>query len=368
MSAGAPARNAADEILLGFADAVRRVGVPVTADRAQTFLDAARRVGAGDRVMTRAAGRATLCGSPDDLERFDAVFDAWFTTHRVGPMRPRTDARPVSALALVPQPGEGEEGEQGSQVTVASAVEVLRHRDVSQLSAQERRRLVALFAELHPISPTRRAVRRRPSRHGEVDAARTMRASLRQMGEPSTILWRRRGTQTRRVLLLLDVSGSMSGYADAQLRLAHRLVTSLPRVEVFTLGTRLTHVTRALRQRDVDRAMTAAGQTVPDWSGGTRLGDTLKVLLDRRRDMARGAVVVVVSDGWERGTPDLLADQMRRLHRIAYRVVWANPHRGKDGYVPVQQGIVAALPSVDDFVAGHSLAAYQELLGVIARA
>ena len=170
------------------------------------------------------------------------------------------------------------------------------------------------------------------------------------------------------MVLLLDVSGSMSGYADAQLRLAHRIVTATDRVEVFTLGTRLTHVTRALRQRDVDRALVAAGQVVPDWSGGTRLGETLKAFISRRRDTARGAVVVLVSDGWERGSADLLGEQMARLQRIAHRVVWANPHSGKAGYAPVQQGIAAALPYIDDFVAGHSLASYRELLGVIARA
>jgi hypothetical protein len=141
-------------------------------------------------------------------------------------------------------------------------------------------------------------------------------------------------------------------------------------VETFTVGTRLTHVTRALRGKDAERALVAAGETVPDWSGGTRLGETLKIFLDRwgQRGLARGAVVVVFSDGWERGDPAALAEQMARLRRIAHRVVWVNPHRGKAGYEPVQQGVVAALPYVDDFVAGHSLATYAELVEVVARA
>ncbi len=360
-------RNAADEILLGFASALRAAGVPVTADRTHAFLQATACVGAHDRTATRAAGRATLCGSPDDLDRFDEVFDAWFST-RGGPPPPnRPLPQRVAGVVPVPSSGDGAEGDETARA-LASDLEVLRHRDVSRLSDAERRRTAALFAQLRAEPPTRRAHRRRPGRHGEVDAARTLRASLRRMGEPADIQWRRRGVQPRRVVLLLDVSGSMSGYADAQLRLAHRLLAATPKAEVFTLGTRLTHVTRALRQRDPDRALAAAGQTVPDWSGGTRLGDNLKAFLDRRRDMARGAVVVMVSDGWERGTPDLLAEQMARLHRIAHRVVWANPHSGKDGYAPVQLGIAAALPFIDDFVAGHSLASYQELLGVIARA
>ena len=125
-----------------------------------------------------------------------------------------------------------------------------------------------------------------------------------------------------------------------------------------------------MRLRDADRAIIAAGETVPDWSGGTRLGETLRIFLDRwgQRGLARGAVVVIFSDGWERGDTALLSEQMRRLHALAHRVVWVNPHVGKDGYQPVQQGIVAALAHVDDFVAGHSLATFQELIEVVADA
>jgi uncharacterized protein with von Willebrand factor type A (vWA) domain len=176
------------------------------------------------------------------------------------------------------------------------------------------------------------------------------------------------------VVLLVDVSGSMSAYADALLRLAHRFTVAGREaggvVETFTVGTRLTHLTRALRIRDPERALVAAGETVPDWSGGTRLGETLRVFLDRwgRRGMARGAVVVVFSDGWERGDPAVLAEQVRRLQRVAHRVVWVNPHRGKPGYEPVQQGVLAVLPHVDDFLAGHSLATYAALVEVVARA
>jgi hypothetical protein len=195
------------------------------------------------------------------------------------------------------------------------------------------------------------------------------------MGEPGDLAWRRRRVRPRRVVLLIDVSGSMSGYADALLRLAHRFAvdpgSGVRRpVEVFTIGTRLTRVTRAMRLRDPERALVAAGETVPDWSGGTRLGENLQAFLDRwgARGMARGAVVVVFSDGWERGDASQLAEQMSRLHRIAHRVVWVNPHRGKAGYEPVQQGVLAVLPHVDDFVAGHSLATYAELVEVVARA
>ncbi len=194
---------------------------------------------------------------------------------------------------------------------------------------------------------------------------------LGRVGEPAEVVHRRRATRPRRVVLLVDVSGSMSGYADALLRLAHRFTQAAPgSVETFTLGTRLTHLTRALRLRDPERALVAAGETVPDWSGGTRLGENLQTFLARwgRRGMARGAVVVVFSDGWERGDTALLAQQAERLGRVAHRLVWVNPHRGKAGYEPVQQGVVAVLPHVDDFVAGHSLATYAEVVEVVAGA
>jgi uncharacterized protein with von Willebrand factor type A (vWA) domain len=255
----------------------------------------------------------------------------------------------------------------------ASEVEVLRHRDVAQLRPDEKALLDAMIRALHPRLPRRRASRRTPWRRGEIDLQRTLRTTLRQMGEPGRVEHRRRGSTSRRVVLLVDVSASMRPYADAILRLAHLMVVSAPargRVEVFTLGTRLTRVTLPLRTSDADRALVGAGEQVPDWSGGTRLGETMKAFLDRwgARGMARGAVVVVFSDGWERGDAVELGEQMKRLRRLAHRVVWVNPHRGKDGYEPVQRGIAAALPHCDDFVAGHSLQSFDRVLGVIADA
>ncbi|WP_408896446.1 vWA domain-containing protein [Nocardioides sp. R1-1] len=365
--------HAADEILLGFTTALRAAGVPVTQDRTRAYLDAVSLVGIAHRAATRAAGRATLCATPEDLERHDRVFEEWFRRDVTTPTgRPRT-SRPQVSAALLPddQSASGGPGEDDDPVrAAASAAEVLRHRDVATLDPAERARLAAMFAGLPVSLPTRPTARRTPHRRGAVDASRTLRASLRRMGEPAEIHRRHRATRPRRVVLLVDVSGSMSGYADALLRLAHRVVNAGPGVEVFSLGTRLTHLTRALRRRDPERALAAAGDVVPDWSGGTRLGETLQAFLDRhgRRGMARGAVVVVFSDGWERGETDLLAEQVDRLHRLAHKVVWVNPHRGKDGYAPVQQGIVAVLPHVDAFLAGHSLATFAELVEEVRRA
>jgi uncharacterized protein with von Willebrand factor type A (vWA) domain len=371
---GSPADGPADAVpvLLGFTRALRAAGVPVTQDRSHGFLEATALVGLGDRRATYWAGRATLCAGPDDLARYDQVFEAWFDPDGELPRRRDTGppATPSADLPSLDAPGDGDSSDDDVLRAAATTSEVLRHRDVATLDAAERQRLAAMFATLRPSAPTRRTARHEAWHRGRLDASRTLRDSLRRMGEPGDLAWRRRRVRPRRVVLLIDVSGSMSGYADALLRLSHRFVTAQPRVEVFTLGTRLTHVTRALHHRDPDRALVAAGEAVPDWSGGTRLGETLRVFLDRwgQRGMARGSVVVVFSDGWERGDAALLGEQMARLHRIAHRVVWVNPHRGKVGYEPVQGGIAAALPHCDDFVAGHSLAAFAELVEVVGRA
>jgi uncharacterized protein with von Willebrand factor type A (vWA) domain len=365
------ARHEPDELLLGFSRALRAAGVPVTMDRAQSFLAAVAVVGLDDQRATYWAGRATLCASPDDLDRYDDVFTAWFLDQPTpGRQRPPQDVPPVAQASLEEAQGEGGgEDEDDPLRALASATEVLRHRDIGEMSPLEKARLATMFEQLRPRAPWRRARRRTPWHRGEIDADRTMRRMLARMGEPAEIAWRRRARRPRRLVLLVDVSGSMSPYTDALLRLSHRFMRT-GTTEVFTIGTRLTRVTRAMRLRDADRAIIAAGETVPDWSGGTRLGETLRIFLDRwgQRGLARGAVVVIFSDGWERGDTGLLSEQMRRLHALAHRVVWVNPHVGKAGYQPVQQGIVAALAHVDYFVAGHSLATFAELIEVVADA
>ena len=338
----APARQA-DEILLGFTRALRSAGVPVTQDRAHGFLAAVAVLGADDQRATYTAGRATLCAGPDDLARVEVGLEH-LVVARDGLPRPRPASATTPSFSSLPDvegTGEGELADDAVRA-MASPTEVLRHRDVADLSPAERHRLSAMFATLRLRPPQRRTARHQRWHRGDVDAHRTLRASLRRMGEPAEIEWRRRGVRPRRVVLLIDVSGSMSGYADALLRLGHR----------FTQAGR------------------ASGAVVETFTLGTRLGETLRIFLDRwgQRGLARGSVVVVFSDGWERGDPELLATQMARLRRIAHRVVWVNPHRGKTGYEPVQQGVVAALPFVDDFVAGHSLATFAELAELVSRA
>ncbi|MGI8899337.1 MAG: vWA domain-containing protein [Nocardioides sp.] len=371
-------RHDPDELLLGFARALRAAGLNVTVDRAQSFLGAAALVGVDDQRATYWSGRATLCSGPDDLDRYDQVFTAWFLSGDVPVDRTRPPDRPQVSVAALDEaaPDDISDGDEDPLRAMASEAEVLRHRDIAEMSPSEKARLAELFEALRPCTPMRRARRREPWHRGEVDADQTMRRMLSRMGEPAEIAWRRQRRRPRRVVLLLDVSGSMSPYADSLLRLAHRFSAAARtqgargRVESFTVGTRLTRITGAMTVRDPERAIIAAGQAVPDWSGGTRLGETLQVFLERwgQRGMARGAVVVVFSDGWERGDTRQLGEAMRRLHSLAHQVVWVNPHVGKAGYQPVQQGIVAALTHVDHLVAGHSMATFEELIEVVAHA
>ncbi|GEL20498.1 vWA domain-containing protein [Pseudonocardia asaccharolytica] len=360
--------------LVGFAAVLRHAGLPITTDRVSAFLSALDCLDVTSRQQTYWAGRLTLCSDPDDIPRYDAAFDAWFTP----PGRNRTPVRnerpppPPKLASLMPTNGrEGgdEQTEHGPEIrATASGTEVLRHRDLGELSPAEREHLRRLLALLRPEPPTRTSRRRRPRRHGEADPGRTLRAALRNQGELRELRRRDRSRRPRRLVLLIDVSGSMEPYADALLRFAHVVVRRSPgAVEAFTLGTRLTRVTRELRLRDPERALRAAGRAIPDWSGGTRLGEALRAFLDRwgQRGAARRAVVVIFSDGWERGEPDLLGQQMQRLRRLAYRLIWVNPHAGKEGYAPVQGGIVAVLPYLDQLLAGHSLATLEKLLKVV---
>lgn len=370
MTAQATDTPAAVEVLAGFARLCRHAGIAVTGDRTRTFLSAVALLGAEDRHGVYWAGRATLCATPDDFDTYDRAFGAWFETVRIG-TGDQTPTTPQASRQAALDPNSGEATETELLATRAAETEILRHRDIAELDEVERVQLAALFASLPVRSPLRRGHRRKPSHRGELDHRRTLREQLRRGGE--VVEWKRhrRRPRPRRIVFLIDVSGSMEPYADALLRLAQHTTSELPgQVETFTIGTRLTRVTSALLARHPDRALALAAAAVPDWSGGTRLGETLQAFLQRwgRRGPVRQSITVIASDGWERGDVSLLGEQVRRLSRLAHSVVWMNPHRGKAGYAPIQAGIVACLPSVDHLVAGHSLASFAELLEVLADA
>ena len=355
--------------VVGFARTLRFAGVEVTTDRIQCMVAALDQLGVARAEDVYWAGRLTLCSGPDDIRRFDQAFAAYF--HGERPALPRIPIKAAAAMTLDParQDSAADADDARSAVAVsASDREVLRHRDVALLTRAERDEVRRLIALLDPVGPSRRSRRFAAAHRGPIDAHRTVRHLLRGGGEPARLLRHARRRRPRRLVLLIDVSGSMEPYADALLRFAHAAAHRRGGTEVFTIGTRLTRISRELRGRDADLALAAVASAVPDWSGGTRLGELLRAFLDRwgQRGVARGAVVVLASDGWERGDPRVLADQMARLHRLAHRVVWVNPHRGRPGFAPLTAGMAAALPHVDEFVSGHSLAAYEELAVVLA--
>jgi len=365
-------RYDAVDSLVGLAGTLRGMGVAASTDRVHAAVSALAELDPTLRADVYWAGRLTLCGSPDDLSRYDTAFDAYFGD-RPGSVvrRQRLNRR---ELRLVAEPGDApgapdgdDESAHESVSAAASTVEQLRHRDVSAMTPDEKEVLRRLLAALR-LPGERRATRRlRPSPRGQVDGGRTLRAWLSAGGEPARLRYRSPATRPRRVVLLVDVSGSMESYAEALLRFAHAASRSGAPTEVFALGTRLTRLTRELALRDPDTAMAAVAETLVDAGGGTRLGELLKQFLDQwgQRGTARGAVVVVLSDGWERGDATLLGEQAARLHRLAHRVVWSNPRKAAPGYAPLAAGMAAALPHVDDFVEGHSLAALEHLAAVV---
>lgn len=357
---------------VALATALRGAGMPVGPDRVQRFVEALDHLDPRSRDDVYWAGRTTLCAHPEHIARFDAVFDAFFEG-RVAHLRRVEPAPRRQAVALAVQTGEppahnGDDREHPALVANASATEVLRRRDVATLDEEERRELQRLLARFAMPGAQRRTRRWQADRIGAIDRGRTVRAVLRGGGEVARLRHRSVRHRPRRVVLLVDVSGSMTPYADALLRFAHAASRGRQRTEVFSIGTRLTRLTRELSHRDADTAMAAVAAAIPDWSGGTRLGAQLKTFLDLwgQRGMARGAIVVIMSDGWERDDPTLLAGQMARLQRLAHRVVWSNPRRARPGFEPLVGGLQAALPYVDDFVDGHSLGALERLADVVA--
>jgi uncharacterized protein len=360
---------------VGFAHTLRAAGVDATPDRVHAFLDALLQLGATDRRAVYWAGRVTLCADPDDLERYDRVFASFFDGTR--PAQRSHTRRQVrvdpSAVSSTAAPG----GQPDDDVTLravtrdASRAEQLRHRDIVDLDDEERRDLDRLLAAFALPGEVRRTRRRAPDTRGAVDRRRTVRAMLAAGGEVSPLAYEVPRHRPRRVVLLVDVSGSMGGYADALLRFAHAASRRHGgRTEVFTLGTRLTRVTDELSHRDPDTAMRAVSAAIPDWEGGTRLAETLREFLDRwgQRGVARGAVAVVLSDGWETGDPQQLGEQMARLSRLTHRLIWANPRAARPGFAPTAGGMAAALPWCDQLVEGHSLGALEELALTVAGA
>lgn len=378
---------------------LRAAGVPVTPERSARFARALALAPPLTRSELYWTARTVFVSSQAELPAFDRVFAAVFDS-RIGPDEDRGDpyspplgasqaserpptpgARPVpgqpgsgepgAISATSPAPGDRDAREVEVPLALASDEERLAERSFAALDPDELAQLRHLMARLEIATPQRRARRMRRATHGKrLDLRASLRASLRTGGDPIWLARRRRRTRPRRLVLLCDISGSMEPYARAYLQLLSSAVASGTPAEAFVFATRLTRLTRALGGRNPEAAIQRAAAAAPDWSSGTRIGQALETFNDRhgRRGMAHGAVVVILSDGWERADPALVAREMERLARLAYRIVWVNPRAGAPGFSPSAGGMAAALPYCDALVSGHSLGAFDKVAEAIAGA
>ncbi|MEA2294747.1 MAG: uncharacterized protein QOE86_2386 [Solirubrobacteraceae bacterium] len=365
-------------------------GLPVTPERSARFAQALALVRPVSRRRLYWTARVALVFDATHVTVFDAVFREVFGATPAEPDPVPEDARRVPAppdplrggarrapagAAGAPAGGAapGRAGEEpGSAVAVpmaASDEEVLRSKRFDALEPGELAELYRLMTRLRIATPLRRTRRAERGRRGEqLDMRRTLRGALRTGGDPIRLARRRRRVVPRRIVMLCDISGSMEPYARAYLQFLKCALGTGPQAEAFVFATRLTRVTRALASRNPERAIQRAAAAAPDWSSGTRIGEALQAFNDRhgRRGMARGAVVLILSDGWERGEPVLVAREMERLARLAHRIVWVNPRVSATGFQPRAGGMVAALPHVDALVSGHSLDALGEVADALA--
>lgn len=370
----------AEVIVAGFARALRANGLAVPTGTAVVYAEALALVGMDSQKKVYWAGRATLVRRAEDIPVYDRIFAAYWQDRPDEVMMQQAPESPPLMLALDSDDAEDAAPEDEADVAAGdvlavrySATELLRQRDLSALTPAEWAEAQRLISALEIACELRPSRRTRPSRRrsrGHPDLRATLRRNMRTGGVPIRRSWRAPVERPRRLVLLLDVSGSMEPYARGLARFAHAAVASrrAGRVEVFTMGTRLTRITRELARRDPEAALLSAAQSVSDWSGGTRIGASLQEFNDQWgvRGLARGAVVVICSDGWDRGDPDLIGSEMARMARVARRVVWVNPLKASPGYAPLARGMAAALPYVDQFVEGHAVSSLERLAEIIA--
>ncbi len=364
---------------LGFGRLLRRAGLPVEPGQSRLFLEALGRTGLDNPRTARAAGRAVYVRRREELGVFDRAFALFWRRHAAaddrGPLLPRLRQEELPpptfpALSLTGAPPAREGLEVDPIPALASDAERLRAADFAALTPREAREALALLSAIRLATPSRPSRRWRRARRGARPALRPMlRAAIRSDGVPLAWRWLRHPRRPRPLVLVADISGSMERYSRLLLRFAHVLAQSGAPVEVFVFGTRLTRITRALRVADGDAALRRVGHTVVDWNGGTRIGESVRELNRRwvRRAVRSGAVVLLASDGWERGDPGLLGREMATLRRSCYRLLWLDPLAERPGFAPETAGLRAALPHVDRLVPCASVGSLLDLTRWLAR-
>lgn len=374
MSSPSPAPALAyDELLVDFGHALRAAGLPVGSDDILTFCSGVACLDVTDLMDVYWAGRTSLVRRREHVPTYNIVFRQFFldvdpvvTDERKRTMRASSNA---GATLEIPNTEEGLPGEISPDEVklgyLASTSEVYRHKAFADCSDEELRQLRRLMARMRVTPPKRRTHRTtKAKRSATLDMRRMARDTMRTMGEPRALAYKTRKHKLRPLVLILDVSGSMADYSRNLLQFAYSARRANAKVDVFCFGTRLSRVTRALDRRNPDDAMRIAGESVLDWDGGTRIGDSLRQFTKeaRRSRLGRGAIVVICSDGLDRGEPQALAESMETLSRIAHRVLWVNPHKGEAvEYVPASLGMIVANPFIDEVHSGHNLASLERL-------
>jgi uncharacterized protein len=360
-------------VLIGFTGELRAAGLTVGSGDVLAYFAAMTPLDPTDLVDLYWAGRATLVSRHEDDPVYHQVFRRYFLADD-GPGRGEltfsVDAAAEVEAALM-MPGTEPGPEDGRQRPVlgwmASDVDALKHRSFTACTPDELAALRKIMARMRLTPPRRRTRRTRPvaGRGTEPDLRATIRESMRMHGEPpGRLFFRQRKTKLRPLVLILDVSGSMADYSRHLLQFAHTAAHAGSRVEVFCFGSRLTRITRELSRQRVDTALEEAAQAVVDWEGGTRIGQSLDTFVRQwgRRGLCRGGVVVICSDGLDRGDPEVLALAMERLGRLCHRIVWLNPHKGDNrDFRPSTLGMMVAAPHIDLLLSGHDLASLEEL-------
>ncbi|HEY4456802.1 MAG TPA: VWA domain-containing protein [Pseudonocardiaceae bacterium] len=355
-------------VLVRFADALRAAGVVVGSGDVLTYSSALARLDATDLVDLYWVGRTTLVTRREDIPTYHDTFLRFFL-NAATPMADVLRLRAATAALTTPatESAEGSAGEPDDSAPLgwqASAAEVLRHKSFAACTEAELAALRKIMAAIRLTPPRRRTRRTRPARTGRTpDLRRTIRASLRTTGEPVTVHWRARRVKPRPLILILDVSGSMADYSRALLQFAYSTRRAARKVDVFCFGTRLTRLTAPLQHRSPDEALRRAAALVVDWEGGTRIGGCLDEFVRTwgRRGSCRGGIVVICSDGLDRGDPDVLATAIHRLSLLCHRIVWLNPHTTDQ--LPL--GMTIAKPHIDELLSGHDLASLTELAALL---
>jgi uncharacterized protein with von Willebrand factor type A (vWA) domain len=364
-------------MLVDFARTLRGDDVNVGSGDVLTYLEAVATLDPTDLMDLYWAGRTSLVGRRDHIPVYHRAFERYFLDGEAGSAArwfPERERREAWAALVVPETeGLGEERDQQEARLglAASSASTVRRKDFASCSPEELAALRRIMRTMRLTPPRRRSRRTRPANAGRSpDVRRTVRETLRQHGEPARLHRRDRKLRHRPLVFIVDVSGSMADYSRNLVQFAHTSTRSSSRVEVFCFGTRLTRITRELERRRPDEALDRAAAAVLDWDGGTRIGESLDVFVrdHARQGRCRGGIVVICSDGLDRGDPDVLAAAMERLSRLCHRIIWLNPHKGNaKEFVPTTLGMMVAAPYVDELLSGHDLASLEEFASTLAR-